>query len=384
MGLVVGQTGEWMDNVALNWIVWVQTGSPFALGTMNLFRGLPTMLFSLVGGVVADRIDRRALMVSSRAIGLGATAGMAALATFDTLQLWQLYVLLIVRGITYAFDSPARSSMIGDLVPRSDITNAVALHSAVFNGSRMVGPAIAGVLIAAIGAPFVLWLNAGAYVVVLATLFIMHAPARSGPVSGLSAWGTFLDGVTYVRRTPVVLVLLLVGIIPFMLGQPYQSMLPVFATDVFAIGPQGLGMLSSGAAAGSLVGAFVVSGLGDFPRKGRVMMLGLIGFGSLIALFAVTPWALLAIVLLFCAGAAQQLYATTNSTLVQIIVPSDYRGRVMGVHQLDRGFIPIGSFIIGAIAQWGGAPFATALMGCALASVGLALLFVLPRIRGLE
>ncbi len=373
-----------MDNVALNWIVWVQTGSPFALGTMNLFRGLPTMLFSLVGGVVADRVDRRTLMVSSRVVGLGATAAMAALATMDALQLWQLYLLLIVRGITYAFDSPARSSMIGDLVPRSDITNAVALHSAVFNGGRMIGPAIAGVLIALVGAPFVLWLNAGAYAVVLCTLFLMHAPTRSAPDAGVSAWGTFLDGVSYVRRTPVVLVLLLTGIVPFLLGQPYQSMLPVFATDVLFIGPQGLGLLNSGAAAGSLIGAFVVSGLGDFPRKGRVMMLGLMGFGSLIALFAVTPWALLAVALLFSAGAMQQLYATTNSTLVQITVPSDYRGRVMGVHQLDRGFIPIGSFLIGAIAQWAGAPFATALMGCCLASVGLGLLFVLPRIRGLQ
>lgn len=383
-GLMAAQTGEWMDNIAINWLVWIQTGSPLALGTVNLVRGLPTMLFSLVGGVVADRVDRRALMMTTRVVGLGATATMAMLATLDVLQLWQLYALLVVRGITFAFDSPARSSLIGDLVPRSDLMNAVALHSAVFNGSRMVGPAIAGVIIGLIGAPFVLWLNATAYVIVLGTLFKMRVPARAVQHAGMSAWGTFIDGVTYVRQQPVVLVLLLVGVVPFLLGQPYQSMLPVFATNVFAAGPQGLGLLNSGAAAGSLVGAFVISSLGNLPRKGFVMMLGLIGFGGFIALFSVTPWILLAALLLFLAGAAQQLYATTNSTLVQMVVPSEYRGRVMGVHQLDRGFIPIGSFLIGLIAEWGGAPFATALMGSCLALVGLSLLFVLPRMRGLQ
>lgn len=383
-GLMAAQTGEWMDNIAINWLVWIQTGSPLALGTVNLVRGLPTMVFSLVGGVVADRVDRRALMLSTRLIGLAATAAMAALASFDVLQLWQLYALLVVRGITFAFDSPARSSLIGDLVPRSDLTNAVALHSAVFNASRMVGPAIAGVIIGLSGAPFVLWLNATAYAIVLWTLFKMRVPARAAQHAGMSAWGTFADGVTYVRSQPVVLVLLLVGVVPFLLGQPYQSMLPIFATNVFAAGPQGLGLLNSGAAAGSLIGAFVISGLGDFPRKGRVMMLGLIGFGGFIALFSMTPWILVAALLLFLAGAAQQLYATTNSTLVQMVVPSEYRGRVMGVHQLDRGFIPIGSFVIGAIAEWGGAPVATALMASCLATVGLVLLFVLPRIRGLH
>lgn len=383
-GLVTAQTGEWMDNIAINWLVWVQTGSPLALGTVNLVRGLPTMVFSLAGGVVADRVDRRALMLSTRLGGLLATATMAALATSGTLQLWQLYVLIALRGVTYAFDSPARGSLVGDLVPRSDITNAVALHSAVFNASRMVGPAVAGVLIGLIGAPFVLWLNAAGYVIVMWTLFMMRVPPRRTPRPGTSAWGAFVEGVTYVWHQPVVLMLMLTGIIPFLLGQPYQSMLPVFATDVFAVGPQGLGLLSSGAATGSLIGAFVMSARGDFPRKGLVMMLGLIGFGGFIVLFALTPWVVLGVVLLFLAGASQQLYSTTNSTLVQIIVPTGYRGRVLGVHQLDRGFIPIGSFLIGAIAEWGGVPFATALMGGSLALVGFALLFVIPRMRGLE
>jgi len=383
-GLMAAQTGEWMDNIAINWLVWVQTGSPLALGTVNLVRGLPTMVFSLAGGVVADRMDRRALMIWTQAAGLVTTAAIAALATADALQLWQLYVLLILRGVSVAFNSPARSSVIGDLVPRSEITNAVALHSAVFNASRMVGPALAGVLIALVGAPWVLWLHVAAYLVVLWTLFLMRAPARTEHRPGTSGWGTFLDGVRYVGHQPVVLMLVVTGILPFLFGQPYQTMLPIFATDVFAVGPQGLGLLNTCAAVGSLIGAFAISAFGDFPRKGLLMMLGLIGFGGFIFGFALTPWVVLAAGLLFFASATQQLYATTNSMLVQLIVPSGYRGRVMAFHQLDRGFIPIGSFLIGAIAEFGGAPFATALMGGCLAVAGVVLLFWIPRMRGLE
>ena len=383
-GLLAAQTGEWMDNIAVNWIVWVQTGSPLALGTVNLVRGLPTMVFALAGGVVADRMDRRSLMIWTQIVGLVTTAAMAALATSGTLQLWQLYGLLIVRGIAVAFNSPARSSLVGDLVPRSDLTNAVALHSAVFNGSRMVGPAIAGVLIALVGAPFVLWVHVACYVVILWTIFMMSAAPAIQRIAGTSAWGTFTDGMSYVWRQPVVLMLMITGILPFLFGQPYTSMLPVFATDIFEVGPQGLGLLNSAAAIGSLLGAFVISTWGDFPRKGLAMMAGLIGFGGFLVLFAFAPGFVLGAALLFLASAAHQLYATTNNTLVQLIVPTDYRGRVMGIHQLDRGFIPIGSFLIGVVAEFAGAPFAIALMGGTLALIGLVLLFWIPRMRGLE
>ena len=383
-GLMAAQAGEWMDNIAINWLVWIQTNSPLALGTVSLVRGLPIMLFSLAGGVVADRFDRRALMIWTQAAALATTAGIAALATAGALQLWQLYALLVLRGIAISFNSPARSSVIGDLVPRSDITNALALHSAVFNSTRMVGPAVAGVLIAAVGGAFVLWLHVGALAISICTLLAMNVPPSFAIRGGVSAWSTFVDGIAYIRREPVVLMLLLTGIVPFLLGQPYQSMLPVFATDVLFVGPQGLGLLTSAAAMGSLIAAFAITALGDFPRKGFVMVAGLIGFGLLIMAFALTPWAPLAAAMLFVASASQQLYATTNSTLVQLIVPSEYRGRIMGVHQLDRGFIPIGSFLLGALAQWGGAPAATALMAGSLACVALAVLVLVPAMRRLE
>jgi MFS transporter, DHA1 family, staphyloferrin A biosynthesis exporter len=383
-GLMVSQTGDWMDSLAINWLVLVLTNSPLALGTVNLVRGLPTLLFSLIGGVVADRFDRRSLMVGTQ-LGSGAcTVVLASLATAGILEIWHIYGVLVVRGVINAINQPARSSIVGDLVPRSDITNAIALHSAVFNATRMVGPALAGVLIGTSGSPLVLWLNAIMHAVCAASIFAMDRGAGKTTRPTASALESIGEGIAYLKREPVVLTLMIIGIVPFILGNPYQSLLPVFARNVLEIGPEGLGFLTTSAAAGSLISAFVISGLGDFRRKGLVMICGLLTFGTLLVVFSHTPWPLVAAVLLFLIGAATQLYQTTNSTLMQLLVPTEYRGRVFGIHQMDRGFIPVGSFMAGAIAEGTGAPFAVALMGSALVLAGLAVLVFVPRMRHLE
>jgi MFS family permease len=373
-----------MDSLAINWLVLVLTNSPLALGTVNLVRGLPTLLLSLVGGVVADRFDRRWLMVWTQLGQALCTAALAWLATEGTLQIWHIYGLLIVRGVVQAINSPARSSIVGDLVPRSDITNAIALHSTVFNATRMIGPALAGVLIGAYGSALVLWIGAAAHLMCAWATFQMEPGAGKTPRPKSSAWQSVGEGVAYLRREPVVLMLLILGVVPFILGNPYQSMLPVFAKDVLVVGPEGLGFLTTAAAAGSLISAFLIAGLGDFPKKGLVMIFGLLAFGTLLVAFAYTPWPWVAGVLLFLIGASTQLYQTTNATLMQLLVPTEYRGRVFGIHQMDRGFIPVGSFLAGAIAQVAGAPFAVAIMGGTLALAGLGVLLFLPRMRNLE
>jgi MFS family permease len=383
-GLMVGQTGDWMDNLAINWLVLVLTNSPLALGTVNLIRGLPTLIFSLAGGVVADRFDRRLLMIWTQLGQAGCTAILAWLATVGMLDLWQIYGLLVVRGVITAINQPARSSIVGDLVPRSDMTNAIALHSAVFNATRMVGPALAGVLIATHGSPLVLWLNAAMHVICAGATFMMNPKAGKTSRPRGSALESIGEGIAYLRRENVVLMLMIIGILPFILGNPYQSLLPVFAKDVLVVGPEGLGFLTTAAAAGSLVSAFIVSWLGDFRHKGRVMICGLIAFGLLLVLFSHTPWPVVAAVLLFLIGASTQLYQTTNATLMQLLVPTEYRGRVMGIHQMDRGFIPVGAFIGGAIAEAAGAPFAVALMGSILALAGVAIGVFVPKMRRLD
>ncbi|MEA2640927.1 MAG: transporter, family, staphyloferrin biosynthesis exporter [Chloroflexota bacterium] len=383
-GLMVAQTGEWMDSLALNWIVLVLTDSPLALGTLNLMRGLPTLALAMAGGVIADRFDRRLLMVGTQVSSMLCTAVLALLASAELLEIWHIYIGLLVRGVINAVNSPARASIVGDLVPRSDIGNAVALQSNVFNVTRMVGPAIAGLLIAVSGAAIVLWLNAASAGICAIAILGMTRGAGKMAKPVTSAWSAMVEGVDYLRREPVVFMLLLLGIIPFILGQPYQSMLPVFAKDVLVVGPEGLGLLTTAAAAGSMTGAFTISSLGNFRRKGLVMMIGLLSFGTLLVVFSHTPWPLVAAVVLFFIGISTQVYQTTNSTLIQLIVPSAYRGRVFGIHQMDRGFIPVGSFVAGAIAEGAGAPFAVAIMGGSLTLASVAVLLFVPRMRRLE
>ncbi len=383
-GLMFAQTGDWMDNLAINWLVLELTNSPLALGTVNLVRGLPTLVFSVAGGVVADRFDRRQLMVWTNVGGVVCTALLAWLASTAMLELWHIYGLLIARGVTIAFNSPARSSIIGDLVPRSDIANAIALHSSVFNSTRMVGPAIAGGLIGLFGSALVLWINTVAHVICACFVWAMDPKTGKTTKTKASAWQSVGEGITYLRREPVVMMLMILGIVPFILGNPYQSMLPVFAKNVLFVGPEGLGLLTTAAAGGALVSAFVVSGMGDFRRKGLVMLMGLVAFGSLLVAFAYTPWPIVAGVMLFLVGASTQVYQTTNSTLLQLMVPGEYRGRVFGIHQMDRGFIPVGSFIAGAIAEMAGAPFAVAAMGSLLVLAGFTVMIFVPRMRQLE
>jgi MFS family permease len=383
-GLMVVQLGEWMDSTALNWLVLVETNSPFLLGMVNFARGFPNILLSAAGGVVADRVDRRAMMLWSQTLGFLLTATLAAIVTAGSPELWHIYALVGARGIVAAFNAPARSSIIGDLVPRQDIVNAMALNSSTFNATRMVGPALAGVIIAAGGTAIVIWLNAATYLVNIATMLAMSGVRRerSGPVG--SAWNTLADGFHYIGTNPVVLLLLVLGTLPFILGQPYQSMLPVFAKDVLQVGPTGLGLLMTASAVGSLVGAFSVAGLTGLRHKGLVMSFALISFGLSLLAFAAAPSPLLAGALLFFAGGSFQVYGTTNASLIQMVVPSDYRGRVMGIWQMDRGLIPVGAFIAGALAEQAGAPFAVGLMATTLSLVAAAVLIFSPRIRALE
>jgi hypothetical protein len=180
------------------------------------------------------------------------------------------------------------------------------------------------------------------------------------------------------------MMLLLVEIVPFVLGQPLSSILPVFARNVFEIGPQGLGLLTTAGAAGAVVGATWTASLGDFRWKGLAMISAMTLYGVFLIAFALSPWPQLGAVFLFLIGVVNQVHQTVNSTLIQVLVPTEYRGRVLGVHQMDRGFIPVGAFFVGAIAEWAGAPFAVACMGISLATAGVGVGLFAPQMRRLK
>lgn len=333
-GTAVMSAGQWLQQVTLSWLLFEMTGSAFQLGLLNGLRFLPFLFTSLIGGVLADRMDRRRLMFATQAYVLSATAIMAVLLLSGRVTAWHLFAFTFLSGIGWSMSMPVRQSLVPALVPREDVYNAVALTSTAFNLTRAIGPAFGGLLMATLGGGGNFVVQVAFYAVVLVTVAAMRVPAvpvlTAGPTA--SAWGSMKEGLRYVRDTPSVGTLLLLGLVPLMLGMSYQSLLPIFAADVYHIGAGGLGAL------------IAVGGLGSFL-------------------------ATLAVVLLLCVGASQMTYSTINQTQLQTVIADGMRGRVMSLYMLNVGLVPAGSFAAGVGAELVGAPVTVSAMGALIVAV---------------
>jgi predicted MFS family arabinose efflux permease len=277
-----------------------------------------------------------------------------------------------------------RQSLVSALVPREDVLNAVALSSAAFNLTRMIGPAVGGLLLAVVGGGGNFLAQSACYAIVIGMVFAMRVPPitrRSEEPQG-SMWASMIEGVRYVRRTPVLLTLLLLGLVPMTLGMPYQALLPIFAADVYGIGAGGLGLLIAVAGVGSFVATMWVAG-SELPRKGIVQLVALAGMGVALVLFSVTPWLGPALIVLLLLGACQMAYMTINQTLLQTTAPEEVRGRVMSLYMLNVGLVPAGSFAAGAVAEAIGAPATLTLMGVLIIGMAAIAAVRLPVMRTL-
>lgn len=376
LGMVVMSAGQWLQQIALSWLVFDLTGSASLLGLINGVRFLPFLFTSLVGGVLADRTDRRRLMLGTQWYLLAVTLLMGLLLLSGRTAVWHLFVFTFVSGVGWSLAQPVRQSLVPSLVPRDDLLNAVALSSAAFNLTRTLGPAAGGLLLAWLGGGGTFLVQAALYAVVLAMTAAMRVPALAAPPGGraASAWDSLREGLRYVRGTPVVGALLLLGLVPMLLGMPYQSLLPIFAADIYRIGPGGLGLLTGAAGLGSLAATIAVAGAGDFRRKGLVQLLSLATFGVALLLFSRVTWLPLGLVALVGVGAAQFGYNTLNQTQLQTVTADDMRGRVMSVYMLNVGLVPAGALAAGVLADQVGAPATLGLMGALIAGIaGLAL-----------
>lgn len=371
IGTAVMSTGQWLQQVVLSWLVFEMTGSAFLLGLINGVRFLPFLFTSLIGGVLADRIDRRRLMLWTQWYVFAVTLLMGLLFLTGRVAVWHLFAFTFISGVGWSLTMPVRQSIVPSLVPRAQLLNAVALSSAAFNITRTVGPAIGGFLLAAIGASGTFLVQAALYAIVLVMIAAMRVPAvvRPAGARATTAWGSMVEGFRYIRATPVVGTLLLLGLVPMLLGMPYQTLLPIFAADIYDIGPGGLGILIGFAGLGSFLATMAVASLGDFPRKGLVQLLALGALGVTLVIFSQIAWLPLALAVLVVVGAAQMGYGTLNQTQLQTITTDDMRGRVQSVYMLNVGLVPAGSFAAGGIAALIGAPATVALMGALIAGI---------------
>jgi MFS family permease len=384
IGSLAGNTGDWMDQVVLNWLVWSLTRNPVDLAILNATRALPLLGFALVGGALADRVERRRLLQLTQIAGMALALLLAVLVGAGVVQVWQIFVIGTGRGILRAINQPTRQALISELVPRADLLNAVALNSATMNLTRIGGGALGGLLITLIGAAACFALNAFTFVVMIVALARMTLPPRPSVAHHAPLLRAVGDGIGYIAGRPVLRDLVVTGLAPMVFGMPYMALLPIFADEVLGIGNTGYGLMVALTGVGALAGALTVASLGEVRRRGRLMLAVMGGFGLMLVAFALTSWPPLALALLVGVGAAATGYNAVNNTLLQAHASDEMRGRVMSVFHLDRGLVPLGTLAAGIAAGIVGAPVAVALMGLTVAVLAALVAARSPALRRLD
>ena len=371
-GYLISQTGEWMTWVALNWAVFEFTGSALYLGLINACRLVPAFLLSVPAGVLADRSDRRKLLILLQAGIMPSTFCVGYLLAAES-PFWLLAVVVTLRSVLMAVVTPVRNSLIPNLVPESQVASAVAVDSAVRNLSRIVGPAIAGTLLAVMEVADVFWISAYSIVAVLLSLFVVHPESNRDAVSN-NIKADIQEAAVYVKNSPSVQSLLILAVVPMVFAFPYTAMMPLFAKDLLQLGPEGLGILLSVAAAGALVGSAWLSLGSETEGAGKWLVCSIIGFGLFLLLFMIAETLVTAAVMMFLVGLASQTYRTMSRVTLQTRVPDRLRGRILSIALMDRGLMPLGAILIDAVAEWAGALWAGVVMGGGCVAVTLAVL----------
>jgi MFS family permease len=344
-----------MQKYAQSWLVWDLTESNTYLGLDEFLSQLPILLFMLIGGVVADRHDRRRLLTGSQYVQAFTAFALAMLVLTGTVRVEYIFVLSFITGCGQAFGGPAYQALIPSLVPRRDLPNAIALNSTQFNLSRVLGPAAGGAVVFTLGAAWCFALNGLSYFLVVLALASLHLPAHVPNTRPRDLRGELRGGLQYVRETRVVYVLTVLAFVSTFLAMPVATLLPSFATDVlegFGSPRTRLWMLMACQGLGAIVGALFVGSRTDFQHRGRVVLGSQIALALLVAGFAVSRWLPLSLVLLFGSGIASMVSLSTSLSLVQLIVPDELRGRVVSIYMVAlRSGMPVGSLVAGVLAD---------------------------------
>jgi MFS family permease len=380
-GQLISLIGTWMQSVAQSWLVYRLTGSSLLLGSVGFASQLPVFLFAPLGGIVADRYNRQRVVIGTQAASMLLASALAALTLTGIVQVWHIFVLAALLGVVNAFDIPGRQSFLVDMVGKEDLMNAIALNSSMFNGARIIGPAIAGILVAKIGEGWCFFANAISYVAVIIGLVMMRVQPRSHRPSG-SPLAHIAEGFRFVRQTdPIRAILFLLGLVS-LVAMPYTVLMPIFADKILHGGARGLGVLMGATGVGALLGALTLATRTGVRGLGRWVAFSCGGFGLSLILFSLSRSFWLSAAFLLPVGFCMMLQMSSSNTLIQAMVPDHLRGRVMSVYSMMfMGMAPFGAFLGGAFADRLGAPLTVTIGG--VACMGGAALFGihLPRIR---
>ncbi len=384
LGSASEHTGEWMERIAVGWLVLQMTGSPFMLGLTEFMRFIPLLVFPFIGGAVADRVDRRKLLIATL-LGLSAlSAALATLVFTGMVAVWHILAYTFLSGVLIAFNHPARATLLAGVVDKAHYPNAVSLDSLSVMSSRVIGPPIAGLYIAAYGVAGILGVRVVGCLLAVQWLVRLQAPPTPAHSQGASMWANVIEGLRYVARDRAVLGITAMSFVPMLFIFVYVSQLPVFARDVLHAGASGLGWLYFAIGMGSLISLLYLASLGDYRHKGVLFFASIIAAGLALVLFSASPWLWLSLALLLVVGATNSMFTALRSTLLLLIVPDHLRGRVIALRDLSMGSTAFGMLLLGALAEGWGAPLATAALAGVGTLIAVAAMLTLSRVRRLE
>jgi MFS family permease len=382
-GQLISLIGTWMDNVAEAWLIYRLTGSSLKLGTVGFCGQIPVFLFAPLGGIVADRYNRHKIIIATQASSMVLAGILAALTLTHRVQVWHVFVLAALMGVVNAFDIPARQAFLSDMVGRENLMNAIALNSSMFNGARIVGPAVAGILVAGIGEGWCFGANSLSYIAVIAGLLMMklHYTPREG-ARDKSPVQDVIEGFKFVKDAqPIRYLLLLLGLVSFV-GMPYSVLMPVFADRILHGGARGLGILMGATGVGALAGALTLALKKGLRGISKIISLCALGFGTSLILFSFSRYFWLSALFLIPVGYSMMVQMASSNTLLQSMSPDRLRGRVLAVYSMMfMGMAPFGALFAGAIADRIGAPYTVMVGGIACICGGLFFARNLPTFR---
>jgi len=383
---MVATLGGFMQATAQGWLVLELTNSPALLGLAGSVAGLPTLFLAVVAGVLADRVDRRRLLVLTNLAGAACAAVLAILTSLGVVEYWHVLALAFLAGLALTAQMPASQAVVSTIVDRTSIGNAVAMNSAQYNLMRILAPAAAGLFIAAGSLALGFWVNAIALAVVSLIIASLAIPSpRAADRVQAALWLDLRDGIRFVASDRALAVIVLLPAIPALFVLTYLTFIPVYARDILATGPAGLGLLTGSIGVGALAGALATAALRPSGGSGRMMLIGLAIVGVALTTFALSQDLRLSMVALAVQGACQVAYYATTNTLIQVLVPARLRGRVLSLYVLTSiGLIPIANLVGGAIAERVGVPLVLAAGGLITVSVVAAVALLEPRVAHLR
>ncbi|MCU7496057.1 MAG: MFS transporter [Ignavibacteria bacterium] len=381
-GQMTSLFGSWMQTTAQGYLVYELTHSPVYLGYVGFASGVPAWLFMIFGGVVADRVPRRTILVITQTIMMILAFVLAGLTFMGLVEAWHIVVLAFLLGVANAFDSPARQSFVLEMVEREDLVNAIALNATMFNTATAIGPAVAGITYAAFGPAWCFIINGASFIVVIIALLMMKLKPQPKAETRKSAITDLKEGIKYLKKQKMILTLIALITVVGLFGIAFATLIPAWAVKILHGDATTNGLLQSARGLGALLSALFIASVSHYKIKGKLVNIGTFAFPLTLIIFSFIRWEPLSLLMLVAIGASSILILNVVNALVQTLVSDEFRGRVMGIYSISFfGFMPLGALLIGFLAEHLGEPEAIIINSAALLLFALIIFIKVPQLR---